>query len=49
MGGPGLEEELRAHARARLPSFKVPRWVAAVDALPKTATGKIQRYRLRSG
>ncbi|MBI3457949.1 MAG: benzoate-CoA ligase family protein [Candidatus Rokubacteria bacterium] len=45
--GDGLEDALRAHVRARLPPFKVPRWVVVVDELPKTATGKVQRYRLR--
>jgi benzoate-CoA ligase family protein len=43
----GLEDALRSHARGRLPSFKVPRWVTVVADLPKTATGKVQRYRLR--
>ena len=45
----GLEETLRAHARARLAPFKTPRWVTVVAELPKTATGKVQRYRLRAG
>jgi benzoate-CoA ligase family protein len=46
-GPDGLEEALRSHARARLAPFKVPRWVSVVADLPKTATGKVQRYRLR--
>jgi 4-hydroxybenzoate-CoA ligase len=45
----GLEDALRSHARARLAPFKVPRWVTVVEDLPKTATGKVQRYRLRAG
>jgi benzoate-CoA ligase family protein len=45
----GLEDALRDHARARLPPFKAPRWVTIVSELPKTATGKVQRYRLRGG
>ncbi|PYM67312.1 MAG: benzoate-CoA ligase family protein [Candidatus Rokuibacteriota bacterium] len=45
----GLEEALRAHVRARLTPYKAPRWVILVDELPKTATGKVQRYRLREG
>jgi acyl-coenzyme A synthetase/AMP-(fatty) acid ligase len=45
----GIEPALQAHARARLAGFKVPRAIVVVDALPKTATGKIQRYRLRQG
>jgi acyl-coenzyme A synthetase/AMP-(fatty) acid ligase len=43
----GLEEALRGHARLRLLPFKVPRWVTVVEELPKTATGKVQRFRLR--
>ena len=42
-----LAEELRAFARERLAPHKVPREVAFVDELPKTATGKIQRHLLR--
>jgi benzoate-CoA ligase len=33
--------------RSRLPSYKCPRTIHFVNELPKTATGKIQRYRLR--
>ncbi len=43
-----LAEELRAFARATLASFKVPRMIEFAAELPKTATGKIQRFRLRS-
>ena len=42
-----LAAELRAFARERLAPHKVPRRVAFVDELPKTATGKIQRHVLR--
>jgi benzoate-CoA ligase family protein len=42
-----LAEELQAFARARLAPHKYPRWVEFIDALPKTATGKIQRFKLR--
>jgi fatty-acyl-CoA synthase len=42
-------EELIGFARARLAHFKAPRVVHFVDALPKTATGKIQKYVLRQG
>jgi benzoate-CoA ligase family protein len=45
----GLEADLVAHARARLAPFKAPRWITVVAELPKTATGKVQRYRLRAG
>lgn len=44
---PELAEELIAHVRSRLADYKRPRWIEFVDALPKTATGKIQRYKLR--
>jgi fatty-acyl-CoA synthase len=43
------EEELRDFARARLAGFKVPKGVTVVPELPKTATGKIQKYVLRAG
>lgn len=43
----GLAEGLREHVRARLPSYKVPREVRFCSELPKTATGKIQRFKLR--
>ncbi len=43
------EQELIAFCRDRLAHFKAPRGVTFVDELPKTATGKIQKYVLRSG
>jgi acyl-coenzyme A synthetase/AMP-(fatty) acid ligase len=42
-----LAEELQAFVRERLPSYKVPQEVCFLEELPKTATGKIQRFRLR--
>lgn len=44
---PALGVELQQFVRARLAEYKRPRWVEFVDELPKTATGKIQRFRLR--
>jgi benzoate-CoA ligase family protein len=44
-----LAEELVAHCRSQLAPYKFPRRVHFVAELPKTATGKIQRYRLRQG
>ena len=38
---------LQAHVKERIGVWKYPRWIEFVDALPKTATGKIQRFRLR--
>jgi benzoate-CoA ligase family protein len=43
-----LAEALRAFARATLARFKVPRVIEFAAELPKTATGKIQRFRLRA-
>ncbi len=45
---PVLSAELDALIAARLPPFKRPRWIEFEHELPKTATGKIQRYRLRA-
>jgi acyl-coenzyme A synthetase/AMP-(fatty) acid ligase len=42
------EAEIIAFCRATLAAFKRPRKVITVAELPKTATGKIQRYRLRA-
>lgn len=44
---PQLAEEIREHAKARLASYKTPREVRFARELPKTPTGKIQRYKLR--
>jgi benzoate-CoA ligase len=44
-----LRAELREHVRQRLAGYKAPCWVDIVAQLPRTATGKIQRFRLRSG
>jgi fatty-acyl-CoA synthase len=48
-GEAATEEELREFARAKLAHFKVPRGFTFVPELPKTATGKIQKYVLRGG
>jgi benzoate-CoA ligase family protein len=42
-----LKTELQNHVKSKLAPYKYPRWVDFVDDLPKTATGKIQRFRLR--
>ncbi len=41
------EEDLRRFARGRLAGYKVPRRFVEVSSLPRTVTGKVQRYRLR--
>jgi benzoate-CoA ligase len=45
--GPRREALLQAHVKDRLAPYKYPRWIEFVADLPKTATGKIQRFRLR--
>jgi 4-hydroxybenzoate-CoA ligase len=40
-------EVLKEHVKARIGAWKYPRWIELVDDLPKTATGKIQRFKLR--
>jgi len=40
--------DLQAHVKSHLAPFKYPRWVEFLPELPKTATGKIQRFKLRS-
>jgi benzoate-CoA ligase len=47
VAGDELVEDLRSHVRGRLAHYKCPREFLFVEALPKTATGKIQRYVLR--
>jgi benzoate-CoA ligase len=44
-----LATELRAFVKDKIAPYKYPRWIEFVPELPKTATGKIQRYRLRQG
>ena len=43
-----LAAELKAWVKDRLAPYKYPRWVEFVAELPKTATGKIQRFKLRA-
>ena len=42
-----IEADLVRHCKARLAPYKYPRWIRFVPELPKTATGKIQRFVLR--
>ncbi|HEX2687375.1 MAG TPA: benzoate-CoA ligase family protein [Kofleriaceae bacterium] len=44
----GLVAELQSFVKTKLAPFKYPRWVEIVNELPKTATGKIQRFKLRT-
>ncbi len=45
--GEALGQELLEHCKTGLAPYKYPRWFNFVDELPKTATGKIQRFKLR--
>jgi benzoate-CoA ligase len=42
-----LAVDLQRHVKAKLAPYKYPRWIEFVTELPKTATGKIQRFKLR--
>ena len=44
---PSLARELQDHVKATIAPYKYPREIEFVDELPKTATGKIQRFRLK--
>ena len=48
-GGDAVAEELLRHCKQGLARYKYLRWFNFVEALPKTATGKIQRFKLRAG
>jgi len=45
---PEMEAELIAYCREKMAGYKRPRWIEFVEDLPKTATGKIQRFKLRA-
>jgi benzoate-CoA ligase len=47
-GHAASETELQAHVKGQLAPYKYPRWVSFLNELPKTATGKIQRFKLRA-
>ncbi len=46
-GAKASAEELTGHVRERLAGFKVPDQVDVIDELPKTSTGKVQKFNLR--
>ncbi len=48
-GGRTTEDELKLHVRNGLAHFKTPQWISFVEELPKTATGKVQKFVLRAG
>lgn len=43
---PRAEDRIKAHCRARLAAYKIPRHITFVDALPRTASGKVRRVQL---
>ena len=45
----GLHEALKDYVKQKIGVWKYPRWIDVVESLPKTATGKIQRFKLREG
>jgi benzoate-CoA ligase len=44
---PALADELKGFVKDKIAPYKYPRWIDFVEDLPKTATGKIQRFKLR--
>jgi 2-aminobenzoate-CoA ligase len=46
-GGPALCSELQAFVKQAIAPYKYPRTIEFVDSLPRTETGKLQRFRLR--
>ena len=46
--GNALAERLQAHVKSSIAPYKYPRSVRFTDSLPKTVTGKVQRFRLRN-
>ncbi|HEY6239606.1 MAG TPA: benzoate-CoA ligase family protein [Burkholderiales bacterium] len=47
-GSDALKAALQQHVKDKLAPYKYPRWIEFLDELPKTATGKIQRFKLRA-
>ncbi len=45
---PALAAEIQAFVKKSIAAYKYPRWIEFVSELPKTATGKLQRHKLRS-
>jgi benzoate-CoA ligase len=47
-GNDALKAALQQHVKDKLAPYKYPRWIEFLPELPKTATGKIQRFKLRA-
>ena len=48
IGDAAMERELKMFVKDKIAPYKHPRWISFVSELPKTATGKTQRFKLRS-
>jgi benzoate-CoA ligase family protein len=48
LGDEAMERELKMFVKDKIAPYKHPRWISFVSELPKTATGKTQRFKLRS-
>ena len=46
-GDGGMKKALQDHAKTSIAPYKYPRQIEFVDALPRTETGKLQRFKLR--
>ncbi|HYE70726.1 MAG TPA: benzoate-CoA ligase family protein, partial [Aquabacterium sp.] len=46
--GREMEQDIKDFVKTKLAPYKYPRWIEFVPELPKTATGKIQRFKLRA-
>jgi acyl-coenzyme A synthetase/AMP-(fatty) acid ligase len=46
--GDALKDEIRSFAGSQLPQYKVPSQIEFIKEMPRTSTGKIQRYKLRA-
>jgi len=42
-----MAKEIQSYAKKSIAAYKYPAWVEFINELPKTATGKLQRYKLR--
>jgi len=47
LASPALEAELKQFVKHKLAPYKYPRWIMFVETMPRTATGKLQRFKLR--
>jgi benzoate-CoA ligase len=45
--GADTARDIQSFVKSRIAAYKYPRWIEFVEELPRTATGKLQRFRLR--